>query len=195
MKKALMLSSSSLVSRMNELSLHILDVVQNSLKVESTLIKIIINEDIIKDSLEIIIEDNGYGMDHKTVLKVRDPFYTSRSTRKVGLGLSLLELACNQANGILNLESVVGKGTTVKATFRHSHINRVPLGNIRDTIYLLMINEESCNILYQHSFNGKEFKVDTREINQILEDVSLRDYDVMMWIKSYIDEGLKNIKE
>jgi len=188
-------SLSSLVNNMNELSLHILDIVQNSLKVESTLIKILIDEDTIKDELTITIEDNGYGMDEKTVLKVRNPFYTSRTTRKVGLGLSLLELACNLAHGSFNLESQVNVGTKVTAKFKHSHIDRAPLGNMRDTIYLIMINDEKCDILYQHTYNGNEFKVDTREINEALEGVPLTEYDVMMWIKGYIDEGLENIKE
>jgi hypothetical protein len=190
-----MASSSSLVNKMNELSLHILDIVQNSLKVESTLIRILVDEDITNDELTIIIEDNGRGMDENTVLKVRNPFYTSRSTRKVGLGLSLLELACNLSHGSFKIESTLGKGTKVTAKFKHSHIDRAPLGNMRDTIYLIMINDENCDILYQHTYNGQEFKIDTREINEILGGVPLQTYDVMMWIKGYIDEGLLNIKE
>ena len=122
---------------MNELSLHILDIVQNSLKANAKLIEITINENSKDDSYTIIISDNGHGMDEKTLTQVSDPFYTTRTTRKVGMGTSLFKMAAELCDGTFHIQSTVGVGTKVTASFVKSHVNRAPLGAIEDTITIL----------------------------------------------------------
>jgi len=180
---------------MNELSLHILDIVQNSIKANSTLVKIIINEDHQNDLYTISIIDNGYGMDSKTLSEVADPFFTTRTTRKVGMGVSLFKMACEMADGFFSIESEVNVGTKVCSTFKNSHIDRAPLGDIEDTISILILNDKNIDIYYEHVVNGKKFVFDTVEIKQVLDGIPFTNYDVIMWIKSNIKDGIDTIQE
>ena len=115
---------------MRELSLHILDIAQNSIKAEAECLRIAVIEDLINDKLTIKIKDDGTGMDADTVKKVVDPFYTTRTTRKVGLGIPLFKLSAEQCGGYFEIKSQLGIGTEITAVFKHSHIDRVPLGNM-----------------------------------------------------------------
>lgn len=179
---------------MKELSLHILDIVQNSITANATIIEIIITESIKDDLLKIRITDNGCGMSEELVKKVISPFTTTRTTRKVGLGISLFKAAAERCNGSFFIDSVVGEGTTIETSFQRSHIDRAPLGNMADTFAVLLSSKEGIDFIYKHSLDGDEFTVDTREIRKILgEEVSLLDYKVMEWIKGYITESLNNL--
>lgn len=179
---------------MKELSLHILDIVQNSITANATIIEIIITESIKDDFLKIRITDNGCGMSEELVKKVVSPFTTTRTTRKVGLGISLFKAAAERCNGSFFIDSVVGEGTTIETSFQRSHIDRAPLGNMADTFTVLLSSKEGIDFIYKHSLDDEEFTVDTREMRKILgEEVSLLDYKVMEWIKGYITESLSNL--
>ncbi len=180
---------------MNELSLHILDIVQNSIKADATLVEILITEDFNKNIYEIIIKDNGKGMDEKTLSTVSDPFYTTRTTRKVGMGTSLLKMACELCNGEFQIESEVNHGTKVTSKFEHNHIDRAPLGEIEETLSILILNDKKIDIYYKHIVNNESYIFDTREVRKVLEGIPLSNYDVIMWIKENIKEGINTLKE
>ena len=178
---------------MNELSLHILDICQNSIKADATRIEIQIMEDITANLFQITIHDNGKGMSKETLSQVADPFFTTRTTRKVGLGISLFQMAAEMAGGGLIIESEEGKGTSLTATFAHDHIDRAPLGRIEDILLILLLNEAGIDIVYKHVYNQNEFILDTREIRSVLGDVPLHDHDVVLWIKQHIQQGTTTI--
>jgi len=178
---------------MKELSLHILDVVQNSIAADSTLISINITEDLDTDLFIIEIIDNGCGMDEDYAEKIKDPFITRRKSRKVGLGIPLLYAAGKRCEGDLKIESKKGRGTKITAWLRHSHIDRAPLGNMADTIKILIICNPEVDFSYNHKKNEKEFNFDTREIKRILGDVSISEMEVIAWIEEQVREGLKSL--
>ncbi len=180
--------------KMRELSLHILDIAQNSISAKATLINIEIEENTAKNLLAISVTDNGIGMDKEFLEKVTDPFITTRKTRKVGLGISLFKAAAERCGGNFFINSKVGKGTKIIATFKRDHIDRAPLGNIPDTLTTLIIANEQIDYIYRHLFNDKEFILDTREIRKILGEVPLSNIKVIDWINNYIIDGLKKIK-
>ena len=180
---------------MNELSLHILDICQNSIKANSTLIEIIITEDTYHNLFEIIIKDNGCGMSDKTLSEVADPFFTTRTTRKIGLGVSLFKMAAEMCNGTFKVDSIVNKGTVISVIFEHNHIDRAPLGDIGETLMILILNEREVDVYYEHIFNNEKYIFDTREIKKVLDDIPFTDYSVIMWIKDNIKNGIKNLQK
>lgn len=179
---------------MQELSLHILDIINNSVRAGAKLVTVDINEDAEKDILTITIGDNGSGMDADFLKKVLDPFKTSRTTRKVGLGLSLFRSAAEKTGGDLSISSEKGVGTVVVATFGLSHIDRQPLGDIAGTLTTVISGNNLIDIAYTHTISDKSFCMDTREIKKILEGVDITTPDVIMWIISYINEGIESIR-
>lgn len=176
---------------MRELSLHIMDIIENSISAKATLICLEIIEDKNSDILKIIIKDNGCGIDEEDIERVKDPFVTSRKTRKVGLGIPLFEAACLRCDGKLNIKSSKGKGTEIEAVMRYSHIDRAPLGRIEDTIVSILLYPQ-LDIEYRHVVNDKEFIFDSREIKKVTgEDLTLP--NILQWIKQYIKEGIEEI--
>lgn len=179
---------------MKELALHILDLAQNSITAGSDLIKITVNESLTSDILTITLEDNGWGMDVVQAEEVKNPFVTSRTSRKVGLGIPLMLAACQRCEGDLVIESQKNVGTKLIATFKHSHIDRAPIGNMAETIVCLLIGVDHINFIYNHIVNQEKFCFDTREIRQTLgEEVPLSSPEVLDWVKDYINEGLSNL--
>ncbi|WP_213950974.1 ATP-binding protein [Tepidanaerobacter syntrophicus] len=178
---------------MQELSLHILDIAQNSIAAKASLVEIEIEEDKKKDLLTIKIKDNGTGMDEETSRKVSDPFFTTRTTRKVGMGIPLFAQAAQSCGGDLKIYSKKGKGTTIEATFILSHIDRAPLGSMSDTMVLLVASHPEIDFVYRHKVQDKEFVFDTREIKKILHEVPINNPLVLDWIKKFIESGLKEI--
>ena len=178
---------------MQELSLHILDIVQNSITARATLIEVGIVEDALADVLDIRIQDNGIGMDDEKVKKVLDPFYTTRTTRRVGLGIPLYREAALSTGGEFQIESKVGAGTTVFARFGLSHIDRQPLGDIAGVMFTLVTCNPDIDFVYTHRVGENAFTADTREMKRILDGVPLSDGNVGMWLKSYLDEGISNL--
>lgn len=173
---------------MRELSLHILDALQNSLEARATLVELVIEEDQAADRLVIIIRDNGRGMDEATLARVVDPFYTTRKTRHVGLGIPLFRVAAERCNGELVITSQPGKGTMLRAVFQHSHLDRAPLGDMTGTL-LSFILGGNCDLSYVHCVNGREFALSTAEIKAELGDVPISHPAVREWFRGFIEEG------
>jgi len=146
------------------LSLHILDIVENSIRAKASRIEIKVIEDMKKDLLTIEIRDNGQGIEEETVQKILDPFFTTKPTRKVGLGLPLLSQAARESGGDIEIESKVGRGTRVKATFGYSHIDRKPLGSMETTLTTLIAGNPEVDFVYEHKRDELEYRLDTREI-------------------------------
>jgi len=173
---------------MEDLSLHILDIVENSTAAGATLVEIAILQDAGQDLLEVTIRDNGRGMDAQMVEKVRDPFVTTRTTRRVGLGISLLEQSTEEAEGSFDIQSEVGKGTTVVATFQLSHIDRKPMGDIGATMVSLIMGSPDIDFLYVDNLGGEETAIDTREIKEQLGGVSIAEPAVLELIKNTVNQ-------
>ena len=151
---------------MEDLSLHILDIAENSISASAKRIEIRIDEDQTNDLLTIEIKDDGKGMDKQTLQKVLDPFFTTRTTRRVGLGLSLLAQATRESNGKIELDSKPGGGTKIKASFRFSHLDRKPMGDIDETLRTLVIGHPEIDFLYEHKKNNSIYRFDTRETDR-----------------------------
>lgn len=173
---------------MRELSLNILDIAQNSISAGAKLIEIEIREETAQELLTIRIADDGCGMSPEQLKSVADPFYTTRTTRKVGMGIPLFRMAAEMTGGGLTITSQEGKGTTVTALFHTGHVDFVPLGNVCSTITMLICMNTDRDFLYRRSRDENSFAVDTRELRAILGDVPLDTPEVLEWIQDYITE-------
>lgn len=180
---------------MRELALHILDIAENSISAGADKIKISVNERFEDDLLEIKIEDNGKGMDAETLARITDPFVTSRTTRNVGLGIPFLKAAAEICEGSFTIHSIVGAGTTVQAAFRHSHIDRMPLGDISSTLQILVIGTPEINWVFEYNVNEDSFVFDDQPIKEALQGVPLSEPAVMRFIRETIDEGINEVRE
>jgi len=178
-----------------ELSLHLLDIVENSLEAGATRVLVDVAEDTIRNRLTIKVEDNGRGMDQTTLARALDPFFTTRTTRHVGLGLPLLRAAAQRCDGDLRIQSRPGHGTTVAADFRRDHIDRAPLGDIESTLLALVLMVGESDIRYTQRRDKKVFALDTAELREALGSVPLGHPRVRAWVQQYIQEGLESLSE
>lgn len=178
---------------MRELSLNVLDVVQNSISAGATLIEIEMKENKGENTLVICIKDNGKGMDDETVRQVIDPFYTSRKTRKVGLGIPFFKMASEQTGGRFEIYSEPLVGTKVCALFKTDSIDFTPVGDMCQTIEILVNLNPSLDFVYIHKIDKNQFCFDTRELREALLEVPLNDMDVIMWIRSHLEEQTRLI--
>lgn len=177
---------------MEDLSLHILDIAENSVAARADKIKIQITEDTKRDVLSLEIIDNGIGMDEETTKKALDPFYTTKTVRRFGFGLSLLSEATKTANGSFSIESKKGKGTRIWATFQLRHIDRQPMGDMGQTMITLLVGYPEIDFVYVHKKNGLEYILDTGEIKAQLGDVPINAPEVLKIIKENLKQGLKD---
>ena len=178
---------------MTELSLNILDIAENSVKAGASLTEIRVEALSHRNLLEIIIRDNGCGMTKEQVQKVIDPFYTTRTTRKVGLGVPFFKESAEAAGGSFFIESEVGVGTTVKASYELDNIDRMPMGDLTATIHTLVTMHEDMDFLFTYKVNENEFVLDTRELREILGDISFKEYEVSNYIKEYLKENITSV--
>lgn len=178
---------------MRELSLHILDALENSVEAGATRLELLIKEDLKKDVLEIVIRDNGRGMSQEFVQRVLNPFITTRTTRHVGLGLPLFAAAARRCNGDLHIESELGIGTTVTAAFQHSHIDRAPLGDIVGTLMAIILSDRPVDIVYKHRVDRRSFDLDTAEVRHELGTVPLSHPAVREWLEITLREGVAGL--
>ncbi len=178
---------------MRDLSLHLMDIVQNSLTANASIIDIMIS--IINDyeDLRICIADNGIGMDEEFLKKVIDPFTTTRTTRRVGLGIPLFKFSAERCGGYFNISSRKGSGTIVEATFKVNNIDRPPLGSITDTVIGILVANEGIRLNLILECASKHFDFRTDEVANLLGEVSISEYEVLEWIKGYLEEGIKVI--
>ena len=174
---------------MRELSLNILDIDQNSISAGASLITIEVSENTTDYTLLIGIYDNGKGMSEEQVKSVIDPFFTTRTTRKVGMGIPLFKMAAEQTGGSLEIKSELGVGTEVRAYFKTDSVDFTPLGDVSSTIQMLITMNTDRDFVYKHIVNEKEFVCDTREIKAILGDVPLDTNEVSQWLKDFITEN------
>ena len=173
--------------------MNVLDVAQNSVAAGATLIFITLEASEETGLLTLTIADNGRGMTAETVARVTDPFYTTRTTRKVGLGLPLLKMAAEMTGGTLAIASEVGKGTTVTASFGLHHIDRAPLGDIASTVAGLIQCSPDIDFVFTVRAGGGEFRADTREMRAVLDGVSFAEPAVAQWVRGFIEENTQPI--
>ncbi len=179
---------------MRELALHILDIAENGISAGADTMKIVVAELLQENILYIAIEDNGRGMSPELVARVTDPFVTSRTTRKVGMGIPLLKAAAEMCNGFLKITSELGKGTCVEIQFQYDHIDRMPLGNIADTLITLVVGSPNIHWLFDYKMNQETFNFDNQPIKDELGDIPLTEPDILAWIREYIHSGIKEVR-
>ena len=180
---------------MRELSLNVLDIAQNSISAGALLVEIEVIEDSVNHELLIGIYDDGKGMTPEQLESVRDPFFTTRTTRKVGMGIPLFKFAAEMTGGRLEMESEVGVGTKVRAYFKTDHLDFTPIGDMTSTIITLVTMNLHMDFIYRRKLNSDEFTVDTRQLKEILGDVPLNEPSIAMWIQQYINENTKQLME
>jgi hypothetical protein len=184
---------------MKEIVLHLLDLAENSISAGAKTIQIAICEDLDQDLLTASIEDDGRGMDEETVRKITDPFYTSRTTRSVGLGIPLLKEAAEACEGGIKILSKPKSGTRVEVTFQHSHIDRMPLGNLPDTFIGLTVTHPEVHWIFRYTArkNRKEehFEFDDEPVKTILIDVPLTHPDVLAYLGETLGKGLEKARK
>lgn len=178
---------------MRELSLHILDIAENGISAGASCIEIEIEESGPADRLTIRVRDDGRGMPAEKALRLEDPFVTTRTTRRVGLGLSLLAAAARRCEGDLTVATAPGRGTEVTATFRRSHIDRAPLGDIAATLEVLIVGNPQVDFVYSHRVDDGDFTLDTRELRGDLAGVDLGDPMVAREVTQSIRRALHDM--
>jgi len=181
---------------MREIALHLLDIAENSVAAQSHNIRVEAHENLQSDLLTVCVTDDGCGMDAKTAQQVLDPFYTTRTTRKVGLGIPLLKLAAEMSGGGLTLVTESGKGAKVEASFRHSHIDRMPLGDLAMTFLTLLVSYPHIHWVFVYQVTDRdgqshEFNFDDVELKTILDDMSMTEPDILKFVRGMFEEGIE----
>ncbi len=179
---------------MRELALHLLDIAENSVAAGAKTIRIEVVEDTIADRLQMKISDDGKGMSEEMVKQVIDPFVTSRTTRKVGLGLPLLKEAAELCDGSLIISSKVGEGTDVAVDFKRSHIDRMPLGDLSTTFLNLLIANPAVHFIFTYRVNKESFYLDDSSIKSELQGVSMTEPVVLTFLRNLFESGINNVQ-
>ena len=178
---------------MKELSLHVLDLIENSLSAKATTIDLEIRESLLENIYAFTIADNGMGMAADFLARVADPYTTTRTTRKVGLGLALVKMNAENAGGGMEIQSTVGVGTRLSFWFRHNHWNRQPLGDMAGTLALLVAQNEDIRFRYTHITDGGQYTFDSFRVKADIDDMPLSQYRLLKYLRAMIDEKLSAI--
>jgi hypothetical protein len=178
---------------MIELSLHILDISENAVRAEADTVHITLIEDPATDRLTMEIRDNGEGMTEAELNRVLDPFYTTKTVRRVGLGLPMLAQAAQDAGGAFEIQSKPSAGTVVRVAFQLSHLDRQPLGDLPGALTTLIVGNPDMRLVYRHRRDPAEYVLDTDEIKKEIEDIPINHIEVLKFIRQDIAEGLKEI--
>lgn len=174
--------------------MHVLDIIQNSIAAQASLIEISIDENIQKDRLDILIRDNGTGMSEEQIKKSFDPFYTSRKTRRIGLGIPLCRSAALMTGGSFKIESRVSAGTCVYAGFGYSHIDRQPIGDIAGVMTAVIICNPDIDFIYTHQVGDRLFNADTRKIKNFLSGAEpAADIQTHKQLKNFFEKGISKL--
>lgn len=176
---------------MKDLAMHIMDILQNSTRAGATEITLDVIEDADKDTLTLRFIDNGCGMDQETLSKVLNPFFTTRTTRKVGLGLSLLKQNAEQTGGFLDIKSQVGKGTTVTAVFGLTNIDRPPMGDLAGGFVLTASAYPNIRFILNYQRKDLDYRFDTQEVLEVLDGISIQEPEVIQYLTEMIAENIK----
>lgn len=175
--------------------MNVMDITQNSISAGAGLIQISVEEDSSRDRMWITVEDNGCGMTEEQLKSVVDPFYTTRTTRKVGLGIPLFKMEAEMTGGAFSIESRKGHGTKLTAEFVPSHVDMIPLGDIGGVIHLLVTCNPDRDFVFLRRKDQREFILDTRELREILgEDAPLNSPEVSQWIREYLEEHIQDLE-
>ncbi len=182
---------------MKDLSLHLLDIVQNSIRARATMIRVTLNMS--PDGiLKLVVEDNGSGMDAELLERIKDPFVTTRTTRRVGLGIPLLAQKAEQAGGFLSISSEPAVGTRLEAGFRISHPDCPPLGDIPGVAFLMMAGNKDIQMVFILRSQQEEWVWDSTQISDTLEGMSLQQPEIrealMGWFNSEFQLFKQNLK-
>jgi hypothetical protein len=172
-----------------ELALHVLDILVNAVEAGATRVELTIDEDQRGDRLTITIRDNGRGMDAATLAHITSPFFTTRDTRHVGLGLPLFAAAAERADGQLVVASAPGQGSTVTATFGYFHPDRQPMGDLAGTLLAFLLSQQAPDLHYHHRVDEEAFDFDTVDIRTALGAVPLSNPTVRWWLDGFLQEG------
>ena len=178
---------------MTEISLNVLDITENSVKAGASLIRITVEASTAKDILSITVEDNGCGMSPEQLAKVTDPFFTTRTTRKVGLGVPFFKQSAEMTGGSFDIRSQQGVGTVITASYVLSSIDRMPLGDMVSTMHQLIVMHQQCDFLYTYVYNDKSFTLDTREFRETLGEVPFDVPEVSLFIKDFLKENTEEV--
>ena len=178
---------------MQELSLNILDIAQNSVRAGAGLIRLTVSKQTKTARLSITIEDNGCGMDESQLKQVTDPFYTTRTTRKIGLGIPFFKMTAEMTGGTFEIRSKPNEGTIVTAEYHYEHLDMLPLGDIPSTIVTLIQGSPQIDFVYTYEVDDKTFTLDTREIKQVLEGADIASNEVLTFLKDMIRENCGEI--
>lgn len=180
---------------MRELAQHILDLVENSAAAGASRVQIVVEVRGDADLLTITVRDNGRGMPTETLAKATDPFFTSRSSRRVGLGIPLLKASAERSGGCLRIESQVGTGTLVEAVFALSNVDTPPLGDLKSTLICSIVGHQDMDVLFRQTVGDKVFELDSGLVKQALGDVPLTDPRALRWLERTVTEGLDRIND
>jgi hypothetical protein len=180
---------------MKDIALHIMDITQNSVRAKATEIGITVEECPSENLLSVTLTDNGSGMSEEVMKKAVDPFYTSRTTRKVGMGLPLLKMNAEMSGGGLEISSEPGRGTEVKATFAYDHIDRPPMGDLAGTVALIISGNPGIDFFFRYFFGEKEWYLSTPDLKDALGDTPVNDLKVVKYMKEMINENINELKD
>lgn len=178
---------------MNDLSLHIIDIIQNSLSAGATRIVVTVDENAEEDRLTIAIEDNGRGMTAEQLARLDDPFFTTRTTRRVGMGIPLFRQSAEQSGGRLDVASEPGKGTKVTAVFRYGHLDRPPLGDLAGSFILMVAANPRIDFVLDYRFNGHAYRFDTVEVKAVLDGIPLNEPAVIKMLTGMVQENIEEL--
>jgi anti-sigma regulatory factor (Ser/Thr protein kinase) len=177
-----------------EIALHVLDIAENSVTAGAKQVNILVQEDVAKDQLLLVVEDDGRGMDEDLLKRVVDPFVTTRTTRKVGLGIPLLKAAAEACNGYLKMRSSPGKGTRIEVSFQRSHIDRMPLGDLAGTMLALVVGFAGVRWLFTYRANGTQFEFDSQPIRGELGEVPITEPSVLAFVRELLEKGVNHVR-
>lgn len=178
---------------MKELSLHVYDLMENSTAANAKDITLTIKDSVQDNVFDFTIEDNGKGMSAEFLARVTDPYTTSRTTRKVGLGLPLIKMNTENCSGGMNITSELGKGTTLHFWFEHNHWDRPPMGDLSGTLVMLVSQHEDIHFVIRYITDQGEYVFDTDEVKEALDGMSMNDLAVVRMLKEMVEENLKEI--
>jgi anti-sigma regulatory factor (Ser/Thr protein kinase) len=178
-----------------ELTLHLLDIVENSVTAGAKRVEVTIRENTHSDRLTLTVQDNGKGMDEALLARVTDPFVTSRTTRKVGLGIPLLKAAAESCNGYLHIDSTPGEGTRLEAAFQRSHIDRMPLGDLAGTMLTLLVAFSGVRWVFTYQVDERQFVFDSEPIVEELGDIPISEPSILAFVKQMLREGVERVQQ
>lgn len=175
--------------------MHMLEIIMNSIAAGATLIQITVNDSLLRNVIEMIVTDNGKGMSEEFVKTVMDPFTTSRTTRKVGMGVAFMKGLTEQCGGTFDVKSKLGVGTTLTATVQKDHIDTPAMGNLGEMMMYCIQSNADIDYEFTYRTDAGEYKCNTVEIKETLDGVSILEPEILLWVKDYINGGIQELKE